>query len=274
MEHTVAIVLAAGQGKRMQSTEKKQYMLLQDKPILYYSLRAMEESFIDAVILVVNSGEQDFVREEIVSKYHFQKVAAIVSGGEERYHSVAAGLEAAAALPPVNTEATAAPAPANIEATAAAALTDIDAGAIPPAWDYCFIHDSARPFVTQEILQRALTEVKNSHACVVGMPVKDTIKIADDAGYVAQTPNRSLVWAVQTPQVFDFSLALSAYRMLLCQEAELKDKGVQITDDAMVVETFTDRKVKLVEGSYTNIKITTPDDLLTATQIQKEQNGN
>ena len=101
--------------------------------------------------------------------------------------------------------------------------------------------------------------VKEYQACVVGMPVKDTIKIADEEGFAAQTPDRRKVWQVQTPQTFEYHLIKEAYEKLLAEEPE------GITDDAMVVETMTNHKVKLVEGSYRNIKITTPEDLDIAT---------
>ena len=127
--------------------------------------------------------------------------------------------------------------------------------------DYVFIHDGARPFIDNEILKRALDDVVRTRACVVGMPVKDTVKISDINGYVADTPARSLVWQIQTPQVFEKELISDAYEKLLFREEELLKDGVNITDDAMVVEFFTDVKVKLTEGSYRNIKITTPEDL-------------
>ena len=87
------------------------------------------------------------------------------------------------------------------------------------------------------------------------MPVKDTIKIANTEGYAAETPDRSKVWMIQTPQVFDLGLVKQAYETLMARG------NVFVTDDAMVVESFTEHKVKLVEGSYENIKITTPEDL-------------
>ena len=90
---------------------------------------------------------------------------------------------------------------------------------------------------------------------------KDTVKIADENGYVVSTPNRSFVWNMQTPQSFDFTLVYEAYRKLIQEEENVKAKGIVITDDAMVVETFTGVGVKLIEGSYENIKITTPEDL-------------
>lgn len=224
-ERTAAIVLAAGSGKRMGSSTKKQYMLIEEKPVVYYSLKCFQESFIDEIIFVVGAGETDYCRKEIVEKYGFDKVSHIVEGGKERYHSVAIGLQS---------------------------IRDCK---------YVFIHDGARPMVTRDMLNRLLNCVREENACVAGMPVKDTIKIADEEGSIAATPNRRLVWMVQTPQVFEFSLIKSAYAALLEQEEDFLQKGVAITDDAMVLETLTGHKVKLVEGSYENIKITTPEDI-------------
>lgn len=230
---TTAIVLAAGQGKRMHSDVQKQYLLLQDKPLLYYSLKAFQESFIDEIILVVGKGEETYCRLKIVEHFHFTKVKKIVEGGRERYHSVASGLR-------------------EIEGEG-----------------YVFIHDGARPFLTQEILDRTYEMVQKHHACAAGMPVKDTIKIADEKGFAQTTPNRECVWQVQTPQVFTVQLAKTAYEELLIKEEELKAQGIRITDDAMVVETLLQHPVKLVEGSYENIKITTPEDLKVAAVFLK-----
>lgn len=231
-KHVTAIVLAAGQGKRMQSKIQKQYMLLKDKPVIYYSLQAFEESFVDHIVLVVGKGEIQYCKENIVDAFGFGKVAKIVEGGKERYHSVAAGIDA-----------------------------------IEWECDYCMIHDGARPFITNDILERALETVQETDACVVGMPIKDTIKIVDEDKNVVSTPTRSLVWQVQTPQTFAYSLISESYHSLIVEEEKLIEKGIQITDDAMVVEYFTNTKVRLVEGSYQNIKITTPDDLYIGEQI-------
>ena len=222
---TAAIVLAAGRGSRMKSKIQKQYLLLKGKPVLYYSLKAFEESFIDEIILVTGEEEIEYCRKEIVEKYGFTKVSHIVTGGKERYHSVFCGLQA---------------------------LTDCD---------YVFIHDGARPFVTEQILERAYETVQKEHACVVGMPVKDTIKLADENGFAKETPRRDLLWMIQTPQVFSYALVKSAYASFLEREQELLAQGIKMTDDAMVVETFTDTGIRLVEGSYENLKITTPEDL-------------
>lgn len=225
---TTAIVLAGGRGKRMNSAVPKQFLMIKDKPVLYYSLKAFEDSFIDSVILVTSEDDMEYCKKEIVDKYGFTKVEKIVAGGKERYHSVLNGIKAASDC------------------------------------DYIFIHDGARPFVTQDMLARLLECVEESKACVAGMPVKDTIKIANEDGYIDTTPKRELVWMIQTPQVFEFALIKKAYLNLEKDEYSLLQKGISITDDAMVVEMLLGEKVKLVEGSYQNIKITTPEDLAIA----------
>lgn len=220
MKKNVAIVLAAGQGKRMKSSVQKQYLLIKEKPVLYYTLHAFEKSpLIFEIILVTGKDEIEYCRKEIVEKYGFQKVHKITAGGKERYHSVYEGIKA------------------------------IDEA------DYVLIHDGARPFVDGETLKRACQAAQEYHACVVGMPVKDTIKIGNEKGFAVQTPDRRRVWQIQTPQAFEYHLIKEAYEKLMEEEPE------GITDDAMVVETMTEHKVKLVEGSYRNIKITTPEDM-------------
>lgn len=222
MEKYAAVVLAGGSGKRMNSKVHKQYLLIKEKPILYYSLKAFEESAVDEIVLVVGDKEKDYCRQEIVEKYGLKKVKAIVTGGKERYHSVFEGLKA-------------------IETA-----------------DYVLIHDGARPFVDNEIISRTMLAVKKYKSCVVGMPVKDTIRIADEEQYAKETPQRKYVWMVQTPQAFSYSLIYDAY------EKMLQNENTAITDDAMVLESMTSHRVRLIEGSYRNIKITTPEDLLIA----------
>ena len=225
-----AIVLAAGAGKRMQSTVAKQYMLLKEKPVIWYALQTFEESkIIDAVILVVGEGEIPYCKQEIVEKYGFCKVCAVIEGGAERYLSVWKGLHY---------------------------LEKQEFGN-----GYVFIHDGARPFVNQQIIQDTYEAAKGFGACVAAMPVKDTIKIADEEEFAAQTPNRRTVWAVQTPQVFEKRLITEAYSALISRLEELKAKEIEITDDAMVVETMLNRRVKLVKASYENMKLTTPEDM-------------
>lgn len=233
----VAIVLAGGSGSRMKSSVKKQYLLIKERPVLYYSLEVFQCSgYIDEIVLVCGKGEIEQCRADIVQKYGFTKVTKIVEGGRERYHSVYEGLKV---------------------------IEDCE---------YVLIHDGARPFVDEEMLERIMKELPLCKACVVGMPVKDTIKMSDSDGFVAQTPPREFLWTVQTPQSFSYSLIRGAYDRL----AETKSAEVKITDDAMVAEYFAGAPVKLVEGSYKNIKITTPEDLLLAEMLlqKRETEGN
>lgn len=233
---TTAIILSAGSGKRMHSDVKKQYMMLGDHPVIYYSLRAFQESFADEIVLVVSPGDEDYCRSEIVEKYSFDKVKKIVPGGKERYDSVQAGLKASSDS------------------------------------DYIFIHDGARPFITGEVLDRCLDEVKKYDAVVAAVPSKDTVKLVDEDGFIKETLNRDYLWNMQTPQVFKGSLIKNCYDKLLQSADELIDKGVAITDDTMAVEYFSDVKVRPVMGSYDNIKITTPEDLTLGEVILKEIN--
>lgn len=220
-----AVVLSAGQGKRMGTSVQKQYIKLDGKPVLYYCLKAFQDSeIIDDIILVVGSGQESYVCEEIVGKYHITKVKAVVTGGKERYDSVWQGLKAIAAEK-------------------------------NPDRGYVFIHDGARPFVDEHILLRGYDTVEKYHACAAGMPSKDTVKLVDEDNFAAHTPERKYVWAVQTPQIFDISLILEAYSQLI------REEYINVTDDAMVVEKILDIPVRLFEGSYENIKITTPEDL-------------
>lgn len=224
METTAAIVLAAGQGKRMESKRQKQFLLLNGKPLIAYSLKAFEESSIDQIILVTREEEISYCRKEIVEKYGFSKVAAVIAGGKERYHSVYEGLKAVRKA------------------------------------EYVLIHDGARPLLTEEIIDRALKGAKEYGACVAGMPVKDTIKISVADNFVSATPDRSRLWQIQTPQAFSYSWIRQAYDKLFSSEEY--QKGV--TDDGMVLESMSSHKVRLIEGSYSNIKVTTPEDMAVA----------
>ena len=215
-----AIVLAAGQGKRMNSKIQKQFLEIQGHPVLYYSLRCFQDSsLIRDIILVTGEDMVSYCQEEIVEKYNLTKVRCVIAGGKERYDSVYAGL---------------------------LACEDCE---------YVFIHDGARPFVTEEILERGFSGVLKTGACVIGMPSKDTVKLADTQGFVSETPERSRVWTVQTPQIFAYPLIRSAHESI-----RKKDMSA-VTDDAMVVEQETGNRVVLAQGSYQNIKITTPEDL-------------
>ena len=219
-EYCTAIVLAAGSGRRMGTKVHKQYLLMGGKPVLYYPIKAFQESeLIDEIILVTGTGEEDYCRENIVDKYAFTKVRKIIAGGCERYASVWNGLQE----------------------------TDEDG--------YVFIHDGARPFVDQEMIRRAYECVREYKACAAGVPAKDTIKIVDQREFVKDTPERSSLWLVQTPQVFESSMIKGAYSMLM------REQYISVTDDAMAVEQMLNFPIKMYLGGYSNIKITTPEDL-------------
>lgn len=177
-KHITAIVLAAGRGSRMQSDIPKQYLEIDGKPIMYYSLACFERSCVDDIVLVVREEDISYCKENIVEKYHLDKIKAIVGGGSERYWSVKNGLLAADGA------------------------------------DYVLIHDAARPCISMEVIERSIAEVKRNNACTVGVPVKDTIKLVDDKDYGIDTPPRKYLWQVQTPQSFCYADIIEAYHRL------------------------------------------------------------
>lgn len=228
MERITAIVLAGGSGKRMNSSVPKQYLMLAGKPVLYYALHAFDESAVTDIVLVAGVGGTDYCKEEIVHRYGIRKVCAVVEGGKERYDSVYRGLLAAENA------------------------------------DYVLIHDGARPLVTADVIARSVAGARECGACVTGMPVKDTIKQVGADGFVDATPERRLLWQIQTPQAFCGPLIRDAYAKVLADVEQGRIDGGGITDDAMVLECASGRRVKVIEGSYRNLKITTPEDLVLA----------
>lgn len=231
-EKYTAIVLSAGAGSRMHSQIPKQYMDLCGYPVIYYSLKAFEESEVDEIVLVAGKQDVEFCRQQIVDKYNFSKVRAVVAGGGERCFSVYEGLKAASGS------------------------------------DYVLIHDGARPMLSVASIRLSMETVAVEKACVLAVPAKDTIKVADGDGYSVSTPDRSRLWAVQTPQSFSTDLLEEAYRRFFVA----RDNGQElltVTDDAMLVEQMTGHKVRLIAGNYTNLKITTPEDLLIAETFLK-----
>ena len=223
MNKITAIVLAAGSGSRMKSKTKKQFMEIKGKPVIWYSLFEFEKSRVDEIILVTGKEDIDYCKKEIVEKYNLKKIKNVVAGGSERYESVYNGLK---------------------EVTGNIVL----------------IHDGARPLINNEIIERCIEGTIKSDACVVGVPVKDTIKRANKEGYIIDTPNRSELWITQTPQSFKTDLVKMAYKKMK-EELEKGNTTLNITDDAMVVEEFTTNQVRFVQGDYKNIKVTTPEDI-------------
>ncbi len=214
------ILLAAGSGLRMGTDTRKQYIDVGGYPLIYYPLKVFEESGAGEIILVVPPGDCDYVRRDIVEKYHIKNVTKIVEGGAERYLSVYEGLKQVT-LP------------------------------------YVLVHDGARACITKEVIQDVVKASEEYKACEAAIMSVDTVKIADEEGFVKMTPPRQQVWSIQTPQGFETKLLRDAYRIVF--EKELT---AGLTDDAMLVErAFPERRIRLVMGDDRNIKVTTPKDL-------------
>lgn len=245
-ERCTAILLAAGTGRRMRGIKSdvaKQYMPLCGKPLIWYALHTFEESrIIDDVILVVGRGETEYARKNVVEKYGFQKVDRLIEGGKERCFSVRKALRL---------------------------IEDNDLSR-SNQYGYIFIHDGARPFVNEKLIEDTYRAAQEHGASCAAVPVKDTIKVAGRRGLVQETPDRSSLYVAQTPQVFFTPVIIEAYRTLDERLEELTEEGIRVTDDAMVVESMLGRPIKLVEAFYENIKITTPIDLEVAEAIVQQ----
>ncbi len=224
-----AIVLAAGQGLRLRSKVAKPLVKVKGRPVFIYSLVTLSSHpWIKDIIVAVNSANcRDIVRA--IKKYRIKKIRAIVLGGKRRQDSVRQAIR----------------------------VIDKRASLI-------FIHDAVRPFINHRQVSELIKEAKKSSAAILAVPVKDTIKEATlsyfpgkDKFKVKKTLERKKLWEVQTPQVFSRALILKAYS---------KFGNAQVTDDAMLVEKLK-APVSLVMGSYDNIKITTPEDLVIAEAI-------
>nr|WP_212382129.1 2-C-methyl-D-erythritol 4-phosphate cytidylyltransferase [Alkaliphilus sp. B6464] len=229
MLKTSAIIVAAGKGRRMGREYNKQYILLGNKPIVAHTIEVFEDSsLIDEIILVVGKGEVDLIKQIIIDKYNFKKVISIVEGGDRRQDSVYNGLRA-----------------------------------IGNNCNIVLIHDGARPFITDSIIEEGIDVANKTGACIAAVPVKDTIKVSNESMDVVNTPNRETLWAVQTPQVFKYQLVMDAYE-------KLQNSNIEATDDAMIIERLG-YTVKIIKGSYENIKITTPEDLILGEGILKNR---
>lgn len=226
---TSAILLAAGSGSRMQSNTKKQFMELAGKPVLYYSLKALEESRVEEILLVVAPEDMEHCRQLICS-WGFRKVSRLVEGGKERWQSVEQ------ALPFVT-------------------------------GSFCLIHDGARPLIRTEQINDLIREGEKQDGVILAVPVKDTIKVVDEKGAIVDTPDRKTLYAAQTPQMFRTKLLSRAYA---CLKQE-KIPEISITDDAMLVQHYTGAMVNVYPGDYTNLKVTTPEDLPLAELLLKQR---
>ncbi|MDY0234841.1 MAG: 2-C-methyl-D-erythritol 4-phosphate cytidylyltransferase [Gudongella sp.] len=223
------IIAAAGMSNRMGSKINKQFLLIDNKPILAHSIEAFNRlKCVDEIIVVSKEEEVEYCRKEIVYRYGFNKVSKIVKGGKERQDSIYNGILS------LNSNV-----------------------------DIVLTHDGARPFIRKEAIIKGIEGAIKYGACVIGVPLKDTIKVVEDNDIVHHTPNRSLLWAAQTPQCFQIDLLKKGYEYAMSE-------GIVGTDDSSLVEK-NGYPVKMLMGNYDNIKITTPEDLIIAESFLKQK---
>ena len=221
------VIVSAGRGSRMKADINKQFLKLKGKEVIAHTIdKFYNNKNIDEIVVVVKEDEADFFRRNIIDKYGYKNIK-IAFGGKERQDSVFNGLKA-----------------------------------VNERCDIVLIHDGARPFVTDEIIKNYIECEKKNKCVIVGVPVKDTIKIINKDNEVCDTPNRSTLWSIQTPQVFEYLSIIKAHKIA-------KEKSYYGTDDSMLME-YLGYNVKVIEGSYNNIKITTPEDLKIGEEILNE----
>ncbi|HHT62528.1 MAG TPA: 2-C-methyl-D-erythritol 4-phosphate cytidylyltransferase [Clostridia bacterium] len=212
----------------MKASCNKQFLMLRKKPILIHTLEVFEKcKLVNDIILVSSPGEEDFCGS-LLQKYDLKKVTRVVTGGSERLHSVASGLNQ-----------------------------------VSEDCDIVAVHDGARPLMLLSLLEEVLNAVAEYDGAILAVPVKDTIKETINGHIIKGTLDRSQLWAAQTPQVFKKDVLTYVYKKAL-------EEGITGTDDASLVEYYG-YKIKVVPGSYENIKITTPVDLDLAELILKRR---
>lgn len=222
-----AVIVAAGKGKRMGTEISKQFLPLRGKEILAHTVEKFEhaENIRDIVLVTGQDSLQDV--QDMAQEYGWQKIISVVAGGKERQDSVWNGLLA-----------------------------------VSEDTEIVLIHDGVRPFVTEDILNLSIETAVEMGGCVAGVPTKDTIKVCNSENIAVDTPDRSALWQIQTPQTFQKERIVKAYK-------QAKDAGFIGTDDASLAE-YSGYPVKVIMGSYRNIKITTQEDLLIGEAFLKE----
>ena len=237
MDNLIAVIPAAGAGKRLGLGINKAFAKINSVPLLVHCLTMFSRTKMVKRAIVVLAPDEVEEGNALLASYqakHFADLPfVVVAGGKERQDSVANAL---------------------------AAITESEG--------YVAVHDGARPFAGTEVFVRTLEAAKEHGAAIAAVPVKDTIKVVNTDGEVTATPARSTLYAVQTPQIFEVNLLKSAYQFLA-------ERPAQVTDDASVVELLG-HKVVVALGRYENIKITTPEDLLFAENLlaqQEKDNG-
>lgn len=224
------ILLAAGLGTRLKNKRPKALVTLKGKPLFLYSLSVLEKSNLISSIIIVSAKKHIEEFSRLIEKYKIKKVTCVVAGGKRRCDSVLA------------------------------AVKKIDSET-----KFVVIHDSARPFLSLDILDRVFKSALKSKAAIAAMPIKSTFKKVNKKNlFVQETLDRSEIWEVQTPQIFDKRILDKAYRRLSACTTP--------TDDAALVEAMG-VPVRVVEGSYSNIKITTFEDMCFAEKLLEYAKG-
>lgn len=218
-----ALIVAAGRGERAGQNGPKQYAMLAGRSVLVRTLEAMGAcKKIKDILCVIHADDKEFYEATIkeLTPALRKRIKPPVTGGATRQNSVLAGLEA-------------------LQGTGC---------------EIVLIHDAARPFVTSQLIQHVIEAVPMNGAVIPALPVTDTIKAIDDAGFILSTPDRKNLRAAQTPQGFDFQLILGAHRAMINHE---------MTDDASLIESLGGR-VAIVDGERSNVKLTTKEDFSVA----------
>lgn len=227
-----ALIVAAGEGRRMGTHRTKAFVPLKGVPILVYAIQPFEAcSSIQSLYLVLRKQDLQSWHQEILEKFPFKKTKPPVAGGLRRQDSVRLGLES-----------------------------------IREDIDIVLIHDGARPFVDASMLERLLDKMEEAQAAVVAVPAKETMKIVSSHSRVLETPAREVLWHIQTPQAFDYRIIVEAHHKAV-------EDGIVATDDSTLVERLG-IPVTVVQGSYKNIKITTPEDLIIARALIENRGPN
>jgi len=231
MTKNYAIILASGSGERMNLSLPKQFMELEGKTVIEYTVEAFEKNNnIHEIILVTNPHYRKLT-EEILSKKNYKKISKILKGGKIRRESSFIGT---------------------------ASIEEDDASVL--------IHDGARPFVSQRIINNCLEALKKHAAVTVALPCVDTIIKIDEENFIESTLDRKYIMRVQTPQGFRAGLIKKAHAMAL------KEENLEVTDDCSLIKRYNLSEIYTVPGEERNIKITRPEDILWAKKILEMEN--
>ena len=219
------VVVAAGRSSRMGGADKT-FAEIHGAPLIVHTLRRVAGARAVSRIALVVAGEAVQRAGAMVSEYGIDKIAAVCAGGERRQDSVYAGLLALGEC------------------------------------KWVAVHDGARPCIAEDVLARGLEAAQRWSAAAAAVPVKDTIKVVDQDGVIAGTPERSTLWAAQTPQVFEYGLLMQAH----------ESASADYTDDAAMLEALG-HTVHVFPGDYENLKVTTPEDLVFVSQLLARPDG-